>query len=131
MKWEGWAFTSLIILVIVVCIIECHKPEGFDESEHMVYVDRVFMGEPNDYTFITAHEDKTTTVWRVSSYFAEFKMFYDVPKNERMYVKYKKEWKDGGPKYKYVHIHIHEMKDVEGGGWNHGKFGSGRTQAIE
>ena len=131
MKWGGFVFSGIIAFVIIMIIHDCHKPEGFDESERLVYVDKVFMGEPHDYTFITAHEDKTTTVWRVKSYFTDFQIFYDVPKNERMYVKYRKEWKDGGSNYKYLYIHIHEMKDIEGGGWNHGKFGTGRTQLVE
>lgn len=127
-KFLGW---SLIIVAVWFCITLCQKPEGFDEKEHIQYVDRVFMGEPNDYTFIITHEDKSNTVWRVKSHFMHVEIFNDVPSHERMYVKYKKVWKQGEAIYQYIYIHIHDLKDVEGGGWDHGKFGQGRTQVIE
>jgi hypothetical protein len=28
-------------------------------------------------------------------------------------------------------IHIHNLDEIQGGGWNHGKFGRGKTQVIE
>ena len=31
----------------------------------------------------------------------------------------------------YVEIHVHSIKEIQGGGWNHGKFGRGTTTVVE
>ena len=43
------------------------------------------------------------------------------------------EWKNGNwvEDTLDVNIHIHSLEDLNGAGWNHGKFGKGNTVPIE
>ena len=59
------------------------------------------------------------------------KIITDVSADKKMWVLTRGYYAGRDPVYEYVEIHIHAAKDVNGGGWNHGKFGSGQTNVIE
>jgi len=124
------------------------------QDEEVKNVVRVFMNDPNEYTFFInqpeSHElivknfsvrdvrnqgDSTLIASR------EVKVFADVPSEKKMWVLVKKVnhiytrmlssqivWQY--PIVYSLELHIHSEKEVEGGGWNHGKSGSGITQVV-
>ena len=56
----------------------------------------------------------------------------DVPSHKKMWYEahYRfNSWTGGG--YEDVKIHIHSINEVNGAGWNHGKFGSGMTERVD
>lgn len=57
----------------------------------------------------------------------------DVPTNEKMWVEIRAKCGSSfsADCFERMTIHIHTPKEVEGGGWNHGKFGSGNTSVIK
>lgn len=72
------------------------------------------------------------------------KIFVDVPAGQNSWyeIKYEKEseFSDireiyfGKDSYKikpFIHIHIHDVNDLNNAGWNHGKFGRGQTVKID
>jgi hypothetical protein len=72
------------------------------------------------------------------------KVFMDVEEGQKSWFEIKYEQEDTnntsrktyftnthGDKIKpYIHIHIRDINDLNNGGWNHGKFGSGKTIKI-
>ena len=62
------------------------------------------------------------------------KLTADVPENEIMYVRAvgkRNLFGLGFKQYDLLEIHIHSEKNIEGGGWNHGKQGSGTTNVVQ
>jgi len=54
----------------------------------------------------------------------------DVPTGEKMWVHYVIE-KRVDTYLDKLEIHVHAVTDINGGGWNHGKLGTGQTTVIE
>lgn len=56
-------------------------------------------------------------------------LLVDVPAGSNMWceVYYRMEY---GASFSYVTIHVRSPDDVNGAGWNHGKFGSGTTERV-
>jgi len=61
----------------------------------------------------------------------KIKIFYDVPKDEKMYLEYQKKCSGGNLLMAWMEIHIHSIDEINGGGWNRGKFGKGQTNVIQ
>ena len=119
-------FSILMCLTLLSCC-----PSDFDTSTKRVYVYRVFMHETNRYTFMTKEESEDK-VWVVNVSCSErIHLYSDVPQGERMYVEYCKKCSAGDASYKRVDIHIHNVDEIHGGGWDHGKFGRGQTVVVE
>lgn len=95
-------------------------------------VDRVFMHEPGQYTFLVS--DDTKRLWLItprttSGYFL---IFADVSANEPMWAKVTyDETKDFYEGRTEVEIHIHSAKEIDGAGWDFGKQGKGQTVPVE
>ncbi len=98
-------------------------------------VERVLMHEPYHFTFIVRNGDemgqRTVRGWRDTS----VTYVDDVPKGQTMYVDVtEKVYQDVdhcAKQVEHMEIHIHSFKDVVGAGWDHGKFGKGRTEVVQ
>ena len=58
------------------------------------------------------------------------KILADVPLLDSMWVRYTVNFNWNLDCLEALEIHIHSEKDIDGGGWNHGKFGRGQTSVI-
>jgi len=112
-------------IILIVLLISCCP--NLDTTPYKVEFQRVFLNESNRFTFIVDGVPREIMVW----YTSHIKIFYDVPPGEPMYYESQKKCKQGNVKYEYLYIHIHSVKDIGGGGWNHGKFGRGNTSVLE
>jgi len=111
-------------------IIGCCKNPDYREKK--VYIKRVYMNEVNRYTFITKNSDGSNKVWEISGWDKSvFRIYDDVPVGKEMYVEYSKKCQGGTLFFYNVNIHIHNLYELQGGSWNHGKFGKGQTQVIK
>ncbi len=62
----------------------------------------------------------------------EATFFDDVPQEEDMWAEEVYDLSDmNGLHNAHCYFHIHSLKEINGGGWNHGKSGSGQTNVIE
>lgn len=118
---------NLIILTIILTAIGgCCDAQEKNTDPVRLYFERIFMNESHRYTLLTdgipqeIDVDTRTTI----------QFFYDVPENKPMYIIYIKDCQGGTPYYTTLYIHIHSVRDINGGGWNHGKFGHGKTTVI-
>jgi len=57
----------------------------------------------------------------------------DVPEGRPMWIVERRSKSPNGGIHYFggTEIHIHSVKDIYGGGWNHGKHGSGQTNVVE
>lgn len=61
----------------------------------------------------------------------QLRLLADVPPEKSMWIRYVINQNWDSDCLKLLEIHIHSEKDIEGGGWNHGKFGRGQTSVIK
>src|SRR3989344_6882557 len=109
-------------------------------------ITRVFMHEPGYFTFLVEHNDsKKVGQLRVRTYIDDTDIVYDLQENQPVSVEYScgshqnrlyqckpipqnfSNWTVWAMKLK---IHLHSIKEIDGAGWNHGKFGSGQTIVV-
>lgn len=99
--------------------------------EKKIFFDRIFLHETNHYSVFTVEEDKSVTFKSFHPFtYQKITLFCDVEKGDRMWAE---EWKNGNwvDTTLDAAIHIHSLDDLNGAGWNHGKFGNGMTVPIE
>jgi len=98
-----------------------------------IQVERVFYHEENDYSFFVRENNAlTTTKFNVNNGYCDrtYQIFDDVSANEPMYVKiltYKTTQDD---KIHKIEIHIHSIKEIDGGEWKKPKNRSGQTTIV-
>jgi hypothetical protein len=109
-------------------------------------VERVLENERGHYVLYARHDShymldryeicvKPSTDY--SACYVPAKMVTDVAKNEPMWAEvglfYESDrvtpenWTNAGN----LIIHLHTAKEINGGGWDHGKFGNGQTTVVE
>ncbi len=59
------------------------------------------------------------------------RLIVDLSQGSLMWVRYIKNFNFDFNCLQLLEIHISSEKDIEGGGWNHGKFGRGQTSVIK
>lgn len=129
MKLSGIA--ALFTIFAIVASINGCEPES--ETEHVVLnvvkienVVRVFMHKEDDYTLVI-QEDNSSIIRFERLYHMNTKIYADVPSNEKMWATYTITNHGSGK----GELHIHSVKEINGAGWNNGKFGSGTTEVIK
>lgn len=89
-------------------------------------VNRIFYHEMNHVSLFCLDESsKEVKVHKFDH--TTVKFVADVPENQPCWASYHAQGRCNGT----IIIHIHNSKQVEGGGWDHGKRGNGQTQVIE
>ncbi len=97
-------------------------------------VTRVLMHEPSRYTLLTALPDGRIEQHTYGGYGLCYKppdLYHDVPPDKPIWAELR-EANDGCTPCTYVaSIHLHSVEEINGAGWNHGKFGNGQTTVVE
>lgn len=99
--------------------------------ENKIFFDRLFFHERDFYSVLIVKEDKTVEhKFFYTNQYNKITLICDVEKGDRMWFE---EFKNGNwvERTLDVIIHIHSVDDLNGAGWNHGKFGNGMTVPIE
>lgn len=135
-----WPYGALVLSVLLVFLIlnkiitaKQHREELIKEQVFVSKIDnvtRVLMHEPKHYTFI--YED-SHGIHEISWYTGNIK-YIRIPLSQPMQVVAKSHYEPSSPYGQLAYdleIYIHSSQDVNGAGWNHGKFGHGQTQVIE
>ena len=152
MERTGIGFAAILLSIVAsLCLIFSVTTSGSGKAENTstenvkqpavvqkpkveskIFFDRIFLHETNHYSVFTVEEDKKVTVKSFRSYipYGKITLFCDVEKGDRMWAE---EWKNGNwvDATLDAAIHIHSLDDLNGAGWNHGKFGNGMTVPIE
>jgi hypothetical protein len=114
-------------------------------------ISRVFMHEPGNFTFLVEHIDtKKLGQLRVSTYGNYVTIVEDLSEDQPISVVYSCSKYTGQSDEKSYQcrtvpsnfsnwnvragrltIHLHSAKEIDGAGWNHGKFGRGQTVVVQ
>lgn len=123
-QYLGFALTLLMLSA-------CAGPKPQPTSERIENIQRVFYHEHSRYTLMVVDPETKQATMRT---FNNVVLFFDVSDGEPMWALYKvtdASWDITTwiPIYQ-LKIHMTSPSAVEGGAWNHGKFGSGSTEVI-
>lgn len=121
------------LLFFLVLFVGCENKPPTPQSQTYNNVARVFLHEAGLISFFVKNKN-TQELQHVfistnSCFGDDIKFFADVPKDKSMWVK--KYFYSGGDFAFRIDVHIHDSSDVDGGSWDHGKHGSGKTNVVE
>ena len=115
---------ATFVLMFFACSI-CYVDRKYD------HVERVFMNSTNSYTlYVRAAGGGIDTVALHMN--GPPLIVDDVPAGRPMWALYHAGDSScvAGADDRYE-IHVHSVRDVDGGGWNHGKGGNGQIEVVE
>lgn len=135
------------LLVITILISACGKQAPYQEPGPTVVstVSQVLMNEPDSFTFLVDLED--SQVGQLHLYLGmpknkvPIKIFRDLKADQQISISYlcgENETCQPLPKNfslwrvnaNHLVIHLHSDDEINGAGWNHGKYGKGQTEVI-
>jgi len=140
LNWFNSVTNLLIVFIVSVVLfirfnqttiatVEPIKKPKFVESK--IFFDRIFMHEIEHYSTFSVNEDKNVAI---NSYhrglYNKFTLICDVETGDKMWADVSDNGNWMERKYDVI-FHIRSLKDLNGAGWNHGKFGIGNTVLIE
>lgn len=133
MRKATWFFGMCVSILILA---GCAGPRPPARDRTIQNVVRVLMHERGRYTIFS--EPKTGNEPLVEENFyilSRVPIFKDVPPGGAMWAKVHTEYSydlfDYVPQDTKLEIHVHGPEDINGAGWNHGKFGRGTTTVIQ
>jgi len=133
MKIQTLFFTLLFICLAVACQPSESPKQNSLVTNTVKNVQRVLMHEPGDYTFFYTNPKAQNELLplRIPSVI-KVNFFQDVPAEENSWLTFT----SYGECLNICHaglleLHLHSAQEINGAGWNHGKFGSGQTIVVE
>lgn len=118
---------KLLIPFAALLMVGCSDPVVHDYTRDIV---SVYYHERNDFSVGIMNGHKLT-IKRLPVY-AHVDIFADADPEGSMWYECDYTYdRDYGESTGGCSIHIHDVDDITGGGWNHGKFGSGSTTRID
>lgn len=139
-KFHGPLIILVISLLLVMAIglmtfvLPIISATDWSETKRIDGVSRVMMHEPSRYTMLVEKSDGTIAQYSFGGGCCGNvpKIFHDVPSGQPMWIEYRTG--DPGKNSAFdqlLTIHVHSVGDINGAGWNHGKFGRGETTVLE
>jgi hypothetical protein len=110
------------------CLLSYESTVVGSETGKISGITRIMMNEPRKYTYFLSKVSKPQVLQMGDLP----DILYDAPKESGMWIDYICQKRRDGrvDSCRYV-IHLHSIKELEGGGWDHGKFGQGQTIPLE
>ncbi|MFA6408461.1 MAG: hypothetical protein WCW36_03275 [Candidatus Paceibacterota bacterium] len=130
---------SVVLLAVAIMLQGCFEKVSIPQDERIDGVVRILMHEPGRYTLLVQevgspliHERKVFGA--EGCWISEVAYIPDVPTDQSMWLAINYDQTEAPPSCQYdtrLVFHIHDIQDINGAGWNHGKFGSGQTVVVE
>lgn len=142
-------FASILFCFLTISLIGCSTNATEKvEPTSVSGITRVFMHEPGYFTFLVENTDsKKVSQLRVKTYRDDTVLMEDLEEGQPIRVEYScgnnhrsefYQCKSIPPNFsnwnvyaKKLTIHLHSVKEIDGAGWNHGKFGRGQTTVVQ
>ncbi|MBS1722575.1 MAG: hypothetical protein JSS66_06150 [Armatimonadetes bacterium] len=135
--WLGCLSAALfwgVVLFVPVSCQEYMEAQYRPKEATVRRVSRVFMHEPNNYTLWSVTDGAVSEVTVSAS---TVRIVLDGGDDPWAWFSYTAWRDDVWPKAKYyghadkLVLHLSSVRSVEGGGWDHGKFGRGATTVVQ
>lgn len=137
----GLALLCFLIISLLVYADTIERAELMSVSG----ISRVFMHEPGCFTFLVKNTDsKKVGQLRVCSNENNVIISEDLEESQSIRVEYScrpyhhnecnpisSDSSNWNVRTARLTIHLHSVKEIDGAGWNHGKFGSGQTVVVQ
>jgi len=142
---------SALLLLIPLALAGCDRADGI-MAERIDGVERILQNSSDEYTFFVGKETELVMhhayikpiengfdadCSKIDCAHQGVTFFQDVPADQKMWVLVRALQWNSRPRSADMHycygleFHIHSVQDINGGGWDHGKFGRGMTTPIE
>ena len=124
----------ILITAIYGGITQYQEFKSIKCSRYKMNVSQVMMHDDHHYTFFVERDNGMINKYTFR--YSNPKIFHDVPKRKPMFIEYKRcisPKKLNKRVYDYtklISIHLHSATEINGGGWDHGKFGHGQTSVL-
>lgn len=123
---------KLISILLLILIAGCGKETIVDDKQ---FIERLFWHENTRYSIFIKNNDRLARISYPSYLCSDSEGIH-------IYMDYKEKpvaissikygsFSDPNPCVMRLDFYINSKNDIEGGGWNHGKFGSGQTHSIK
>ena len=139
-------FVGFLFCFLTISLIGCtYNGFGNVESTTVSGITRVFMHEPGYFTFLVEHGDsKKIGQLRVKTINDTTTIVEDLQENQTISIEYfstqdpflqsksiPPDFSNWDVQAMKLTIHLHSVKEIDGAGWNHGKFGRGQTIVVQ
>ena len=129
-------FKTTIISTIMVAFIALFIvfiPGCKDEVKTWKYpvVAKVFMHNPGEYSFLYEEGNELKPFSISDNGILIYKIVTDAEIGSPMWAEVKQIIPTTGRDTYHLTIHIHKPSEINGGGWDNGKFGKGRQVEVE
>lgn len=94
-------------------------------------IEAVYWHERNQYSVAVKQGNKIKMVMLPSRHGIDLNIICDVASDESCWYEYNYKNNGYGGVTGFLNIHIRSIDDINTADWNHGKFGSGKTQRIQ
>lgn len=112
----------------MVMLSGCAKQMDFTVTTYQG-VERVMMHESDRWSFFAEGCDRPIEVRLYS--LKDLHIKRDVAPNEKCWIEVGPPWVHNECLRLSLVIHLHSFKEINGAGWDHGKFGRGETTVLE
>lgn len=124
--------TRIIALLLLSLLLQGCS----DKREHFKYdnIQAVYYHEGNSYSFAQLDTKSTNTevkILQLGGFFTTVKIYADAAPSNSMWIEGDLVEEGGGGHHYEYEIHIHNVDDINTGGWDHGKFGRGTTTRLQ
>lgn len=123
----------IMIMLIGGCVYDCHKNKVIHAREKTP-IEAVYYHEGHSYSVAVKQGNIIEIIpvpmtWSKKDKKYTVTIINDVMDDEKSWVAW--EYSNIIGKEGWAEIHIRDMNDIQGGRWNHGKFGHGQTNRIQ
>lgn len=119
-----------LFLILITTLSGCAMERM--TQERVVEIQRVYMNEPGVYSFMYKNDNQIGVFGGGSTPYYHYSIFDDVSEGKPMWVKIiQGVYPSGYVDEVRYEAHIHSVKEVEGGGWDHGKSGRGTNVVVQ
>lgn len=124
---------SAASFLLIVLLVGCFNKKPNSPDEEIRDVVRVFMHEPNHFSVLVRANGAKEGTFIDLHWISSTQYFFDVPAGQPMWVEKKDitQYPNGSATIGRIALHLHSPQDINGAGWDHGKFGRGSTQVVE
>jgi hypothetical protein len=121
----------ILLLGITALLSGCFSQEKPSSTTSIHDIVAIWYHEGSSYSFTTVENNKLKNYGFGNDTLCTTEVVLDLKPNEKPWATVTTHHLTFGETRNSYIIHAHSISDIQGAGWNHGKFGSGQTTRLE